>query len=222
MTQHSAYVWHLLHCRWHHTHSITPNQNMYNVTSSPGMKTQPLCQTRHPLYLYHQTIYTDISSTFVWHHTQILGDIIWTIYNITLNLYVNHTTVPRTSQTLYMKPHPVWLQHIHLTCDITATIWVITPTVQVTSHPLFLWHDTRHKCGIVCIIQDITSSLFDLKSQCWGHNTHCIRYRVHCICVITPTLSMISQPLYVWYCIQYRWDILSTIFMTSYQLCMTS
>ena len=74
----------------------------------------------------------------------------------------------------------------------------------------------------MCIIQDITSSLFDLKPPFWGYNTHYIRHRVHCICVITPTLSMISQPLYIWYCIQYRWDILSTIFMTSYPLCMTS
>ena len=77
-------------------------------------------------------------------------------------------------------------------------------------------------CGIVCIIQDITSSLFDLKPPFWGHHTHYIRHRVHCICDITPTLSMISQPLYVWYHIQYMCDILSTIFMTSYPLCMRS
>ena len=75
-------------------------------------------------------------------------------------------------------------------------------------------------CGIVCIIKDITSSLSDLKPPFSGHHTHYIRHRVHCICDITPTLSMISQPLYVWYHIQYMWDILSTIFMTSYPLCM--
>ena len=75
-------------------------------------------------------------------------------------------------------------------------------------------------CSIVCIIQDITSSLFDLKPPFSGHHTHYIRYRVHCNCVITPTLSMITQPLYVWYHIKYIWDILSTIFMTSYPPCM--
>ena len=77
-------------------------------------------------------------------------------------------------------------------------------------------------CGIICILQDITSSLFDLKPPFWGHHTHYIRHRLHCICVITTTLSMISQPLYVRYHIQYMWDILSTIFMTSYTLCMTT
>ena len=76
-------------------------------------------------------------------------------------------------------------------------------------------------CGIVCIIQDITSSPFDCKPPFWGHHTHSIRH-VHCICVITPTLSMISQPLYAWYHIQYIWTFLSTIFRTSYPICMTS
>ena len=76
--------------------------------------------------------------------------------------------------------------------------------------------------GIVCIIQDITSSLLDLKPPFWGHHTHYIRHGVHCTCVITPTLSMIPQPLYVWNHIQYMWDILSTIFMISYPLCMAS
>ena len=121
-----------------------------------------------------------------------------------------------------MKLYPVCGQNIHLTCDITATICVITHTVYITSHPLFLWHHTGHMCGIVCIIQDITASLFDLTPPFGGHHTHYIRHRVYCICVITPTLSMISQPIYVWYHIQYMWDILSTIFMTSYPLCMTT
>ena len=75
-------------------------------------------------------------------------------------------------------------------------------------------------CGIVFIIQEITSPHFDLKPPFWGHHTQYIRHRVHCICVITPALSMISQPLYVWYHIKYICDILSTIFMTSYPLYM--
>ena len=77
-------------------------------------------------------------------------------------------------------------------------------------------------CGIVGAIQDITSSPFHLKPPFWRHHTHYIRHCFQCICVITPTLSMISQPLYVWYHIHYMWDIPSTIFMTSYPLCMTT
>ena len=77
-------------------------------------------------------------------------------------------------------------------------------------------------CGNICIIQDITSSRFHLKSPFWGHHTHSIRHRVYCICVITANLSMLSQPLYVWYHIQYICDITSTKFMTYYPLSVTS
>ena len=45
---------------------------------------------------------------------------------------------------------------------------------------------------------------------------------VHCICVITPSLSMISQLPYIWYHIRYTCDILPTIYMISYTLCLTT
>ena len=73
-------------------------------------------------------------------------------------------------------------------------------------------------CSIICIIQDITSSLFDLKPPFWRHHTHYIIHRVHCICVITPTLSQSLYvwyhisicetfcPLYLWYCTHYVWQ----------------
>ena len=84
----SAYVWHPWHCRWQRTLSITSNHSIYDVTTNSGMTTQPLYQTSHSLYLCHHTVSTDISPTFVWHHTHLLCDIIWTIYNITPNAYV--------------------------------------------------------------------------------------------------------------------------------------
>ena len=53
-------------------------------------------------------------------------------------------------------------------------------------------------CGIVSTIQDITSSLYDLKPPCLCHHTHCIWHRVHSLCVITSTVLMTSQQLYFW------------------------
>ena len=53
-------------------------------------------------------------------------------------------------------------------------------------------------CGIVCTIQDITSSLYDLKPPCFSHHTYYIWYHVHCICVITSTVLMISHQMYFW------------------------
>ena len=52
--------------------------------------------------------------------------------------------------------------------------------------------------GIVCTIQDITSSLYDLRPLCFSHDSHYIGYCVHCICVITSTVLMISQQIYLW------------------------
>ena len=129
------------------------------------------------------------------------------IYDITASIYETVSSIWAT-YTLIM-----WL-YSHYLCHQIHCIDYITPTL--------LWHHTGHMCGIVCIIQDITASHFDLKPPFGGHHTHYIRYHVHCICVITATLSMILQPLYVWYHIQNMWDILSTIFMTLYPLCMTT
>ena len=76
---------------------------------------------------------------------------------------------------------------------------------------------------------DITSTIYDITQLYLWHQFHYIWYHihyiwphVHCICVITLTLSMISQPKYVWCHIQYTCDLLSTIFMTSDPVCMTS
>ena len=82
---HSAYVWHPLHCRWHHIHSIERNHSIYDVTSTLGMTSHSLCQTLHPLYLCHHNLSNDITQTFEWHHTHLLCDIICAIYNITSN-----------------------------------------------------------------------------------------------------------------------------------------
>ena len=53
-------------------------------------------------------------------------------------------------------------------------------------------------CGIVCTIQDITSSLYDLKPPCLYHHTNYIWHCAHCICVIASTVLMVSDKLYFW------------------------
>ena len=68
MTPHSEYVWHLLQCRWHHLHSITPTNSIYDVTSTSSMTSHTLYQTSHPLYLYDHILSTDITPNFEWHH----------------------------------------------------------------------------------------------------------------------------------------------------------
>ena len=147
MTQHSAYVWHPLHCRWQCTHSITPNHSIYDVTSTSGRAAQPLYQRSHPLNLCHHTVSTDISPTFVLHHTHLLCDIIWTIYNITPNpyvitllyiwhhsLYIWNTSSMRATYKLNMWHHSHYLGH-H-----THYIENFTPRRFVASHSPYVWH----------------------------------------------------------------------------------
>ena len=104
MTPHSAYIWQSLHYKWGRIHSFTSNHSIYEVTYTSGMTSQPLYQTSHPLYLYHHTVSIDISPTLVWHHTNLLCDIIWTIYNITPNPYVI-TLLYLWYHSLYMWNH---------------------------------------------------------------------------------------------------------------------
>ena len=59
-------------------------------------------------------------------------------------------------------------------------------------------------CGIICPIQDIISSLYDLKSPCLCNHTPYIWHRVHGICFITSTVLMISHQMYLWDPIRYN------------------
>ena len=54
-----------LHFRAQCPHSIKQNHSIYDVTSTSGTTKQLLYQTLHPLYLYHHTLCTDMSATFV-------------------------------------------------------------------------------------------------------------------------------------------------------------
>ena len=169
------------------------------------------------------------------------------IYAITPSPVTSHTLLYDINPTfcvisyeLYITSHPILMSSHYSTYDITASIYETTSSMRAT-YTLNMWHHSHYLCHHThcidystltlfmtshsphvwhpCIIQDITSSHIDLKPPFWGHHTHYIIHRVHCICVITSTLS---QALYIWYHIQYMWDILSTIFMISYSLCMTT
>ena len=145
---------------------------------------------------------------------------------------------------------------IHVTSQSLAC--VIPPTVLRASPPHFVWHHTRHRYSIIFTIEDITSSLYEIKPPFLWHHTHYILYHIdaisfttftllmiskqiylwdlilyicwhHIICIVfnnlftmflpsqqlylclTPTLSMISHPLYIWHCTQYMFNFRYTI-----------
>ena len=85
-------------------------------------------------------------------------------------------------------------------------------------------------------------SVYNIKATVWWHHTHCIWDHIHSICVITPTLLIISHLLYMWdhtvhpyYSVwtlqashpvflasnHNNYDMTSTLFMTLYSLYIT-
>ena len=177
------YLW----CHIHFRHDITPPLSDIAPTVSfwpqaPHWYNTNFWMTSHPPFVCHHMHYIE-------HHIQFL---------------CHHTTVLMTSQHLYMKLHPacrskytLYMRHqSHYLCPHTHCIDNI--------HPGFVWHHPRNVYGIVCSIQDITSSLYDLRPPCFSDHTHYIGHRVHCICVITSTVLMISHQIYLWDHIRYN------------------
>ena len=106
------------------------------------------------------------------------------------------TILLTTAQPWHMKPHPV------CSSKYTLSLWHHI-LYSVSSHPLFLWHHTRHRYSIFCTIEDITSSLYEIKAPFLWHHTHYILHCIDAISVTTSTLLKISHQLYLWDIILY-------------------
>ena len=175
-----AYVWHPLHCRWQRTHSVTPNHSIFHVTSNSGMTTQPLYQTSHPLYLCHQTISTDISPTFVWHHT--------------------HFCV--SSYELYITSYPVLMSSHYCTYDSTACIYENISSI-CASYTLNIWHHSHYLGHHNHWIDKITPTLFMTSHSPYvWHCLHCTRHHILTFWPQT-TIWRTSHQLYYKSCLLY-------------------
>ena len=158
-------LWHCTHYVWHYTPvcwlhltghmydiicttedvtSTLSHQGTIFITSHPihAWHHITLYQTSHQIYLCHHNLSTDITATFVWHHTHYMCDVICTIHNIISTAYV--------IKLLYLGEHnlDIWnfiqyeVQNIHYPCDITVTslchhthsIEGMTPTLCMASH----------------------------------------------------------------------------------------
>ena len=167
-----------------------------------------------------------------WHHTPCIRHCTNCIFVITTSPLISHPlfydiipTICVTSYALYITSYPILMSSHYTTYDSTnltyettssmqfkiytihvtsqSLVCVITPTVLRASHPLFVWHHTRHRYNIFCTIEDITSSLYEIKPPFLWKHTHYIWHHIDTISVTTSTVLMISHQLCLWDLILY-------------------
>ena len=205
----------------HRVYVIT--QNILYIVSTVSVSSHPPywwyhtnCISEITSAIIHDiiSIVYNITAT-IWHHNHCIHDIRFLTYDITSRVYVISSPIPVTSQTLclwiyvnciYHQTHsaktiqPLYLKsqppYLHL-CDHTHYIDDITHTVFMKWNLLYLCHN------MPCI--------WHLTHDLWHHNTlsitsdYYISYQtdytwqhIPSISVITPKLSIIKPPLYVW------------------------
>ena len=120
------------------------------------------------------------------------------------------STVSVSSQPLY------WWSLTNCMYDITPTLCMTSYALYVTSHPLFM---ISHRCSHhITSTGFMTSHTLYMTSHTWQHKRyigHLTHYIWH-----TSTVSVSSNPVYQWYHSHSLDDIIHTICMASYSVCM--
>ena len=134
---------------------------------------------------------------YVWHHTHFIYDTLCTMHNVTYTLWV-HTIVVTTLHPLHSWHHTHYIRH-H-THDNTKVISGISPSISDTTSTVSVSSSTVYQLYYTDSLNDITHYMYDItfSSVCMTSHEH----------FITSLL--------------YRYDITSSIFMTSYPIYMIS
>ena len=178
-------LWLQIHFRNDITHPISDSTITVSLSSQLlHWYHTHFCMTSHPLYLTSYALYITSYPLLMSSHYSTYDSTSLT-YETTSSMKFKMYTIPVTSQSL---------------------VSAITTTVLRASHPLFVWHHTRHSYSIFCTIEDITSSLYEIKPPYLGHHTHYIWHRISAISVTTSTVLMISHQIYFWDLILYNWQ----------------
>ena len=145
-----------------------------------------------PTLSHQTTVFMMPHPLQAWPHSPSIRHRTQCIFVITTSPLISHPllydiipTICLTSYALYVTSYPILMPSHYSTYDSTnftyettssmqfkiytihvisqALVFVITPTVLRASHPLFVWHHTRHRYNIICTIEGITSSLHAIK-----------------------------------------------------------
>ena len=210
-TSQVAYVCHHMHYTGHYIHTLWQQPLIF-------MTSHALYSLHHTHYIWHLIYSLWCHIHFVCYITQCFCDIkhsvydIFTLYGITTVLWPHNHCVP--SQPLCLILHSVYFRH-YTQCTNFMKI-----SECMSSQLLYIWHHMNYIWHHIHSLWHHTT-LFMISSQ---------------LCLTSHPLYLTSRPLYLCnhthslndipatevYHIQYTCDILSTIFTTSYPLCMTT
>ena len=163
----------------------------YDSTNLP-LKQHPVCSSKYTPSLWHHSHMSVSSPPLYWeHHTQSLYDII--------------LSIGIASFALLKTLHPHFMKSNHHFYDITPTVFDIVLTLFLSPHPLYWWYHTNS-------IYEISSSTYvDIISVAYNNiSTIFVSSQPLYLC-LTPTISMISHPLYIWHSSHYMFNIRYTI-----------
>ena len=132
---------------------------------------------------------------YVQHHTYFIYDTLCTIHKVTPILWVHTIVVTTLPQCIHDITHTIY----NITHMITQKLYLPPHRLYLTLQPLYLCHQTQ--C-INCITPTLCMTL------------HTICMTSHSVCMTSHEHFMTSRP--------YRYDITSSIFMTSYPIYMIS
>ena len=220
------YLWHRTHYVWQHNPVcwLHHTRHIYDIICTTEDVLSPLS--------HQATIFMTSRPLQAWHHTSSIRHCTHCIFVITTSPLISHPllyditpTICVISYALYKTSYPLLMSSHYCTYDSTtltyettssmqfnrctihvtsqSLVCVITPSVLRASHPLFVWHHTRHRYSIFCTIEDITCSLYEIKPPVLWHHTHYIWHRIDTFSITTSTLLMISHQLYLWNLIFY-------------------
>ena len=220
------YLWHHPHYVWDHNPMcwLHNTRHMYDIICATEAITSTLSHqatifmTSHPLQAWHHTpcIRHRTNCIFVITNSPLISHPL--LYDITPTISVTSYVLYITSYALLMSSHYSTYNSTTLTYETTSSmqfkiytipvtsqslVYVITHNVLRASHPLFVWPHTRHRYSIFCTIEDITSSLYEIKAPFLWHHTHYILHCIDAISVTTSTLLKISHQIYSWDLILY-------------------
>ena len=125
------------------------------------------------------------------HHTH-------SLYGITLGIGIVSFALQKTS-------HPHFMKRNHHFYDITPTILDLVSLLFLSQHPLYWWYHTDS-------IYEISSSIYVKIISIVYNNIFTIFVPSQPLYLhLTTTLSMISNPLYIWHCTHYMFNIKYTL-----------